>query len=476
MISLLSYAVSLCTHEQSWLVIGYLILFDLFVLAPGGRLRAALVRMWREAWIWLGFLFLTFFAMVNYFEFYYAPLKPRATITELIRYVGVQFTQGFAPTAMGLRPMTSGWMNTVALVIDTLVFLAIVLVSIYRRPSAWRVWTVFAVGFLANSIMIGANRVGYYGVGFGKELYYLQSPAYLFLLCVGAAFSLDASGVPYVTQQSLAQRPRAPGHLRVPTQRVRTWVVLSCLVAFGLYAVAFVTSATTLTVKDQSSVESAASRAYFTRLLGQMDAAVTHGQQAAVLNAAVPDGVLDSGFAPWNQLSYDLPVVSPGAVVDQLRTKTFEVAPDGTLSPMRFVRNSGTSQGLPISVIIGTSGATPTEDRLFGAAATCFTAARPGSTISIRLASSVSTPNAWLLVGVGSSEPSSIEVSTASGGVPSPVGTITLPAAMRMTSDYVLPLSARTLDQVQLSVATPTADVCVSSVDVGNFQPSATSR
>jgi hypothetical protein len=251
--------------------------------------------------------------------------------------------------------------------------------------------------------------------------------------------------------------------------------VLSCLVAFGLYAVAFLTSATTLTVKDQSSVESAASRTYFTRLLGQMDAAATHGQPPAVLNAAVPDGVLDSGFAPWNQLSSDLPVVSPGAVVDQLRAKTFEVAPDGTLTSMRFLRRSGTVQGLPISAMIGTSGAVRTGDGLVGAAAACFSATRPGSTISVRLASSVSTPDAWLLVGVGSSAPSSINVSTASNGVPSPVGTINPPAAMR-NSDYVLPLSARTMDQVQLSVATPTAKVCVSSVDVGDFLPAAASR
>ena len=47
-ISLLSYGLSLCTHEQSWLVVGYLILFDLVVFAPHGRLREALVRLRRE--------------------------------------------------------------------------------------------------------------------------------------------------------------------------------------------------------------------------------------------------------------------------------------------------------------------------------------------------------------------------------------------------------------------------------------------
>ena len=175
-ISLLSYGLSLCSHESSWLVVGYLVLFDVLVLAPGGRLREALVRLWREAWIWVGYGLLTLLAMINYFIFYYGTVKPRPTISELLRYIGIQFSQSFAPSATGLRPLTTGWTNTAALVLDSFVFAAIVIVSIYRRPNAWRVWTVFGVGFLANSVMIGANRVGYFGVGFGKELYYLQSP------------------------------------------------------------------------------------------------------------------------------------------------------------------------------------------------------------------------------------------------------------------------------------------------------------
>ena len=197
-ISLLSYGLSMCTHEQSWLVVGYLVLFDLLVLAPGGRLREALARMWRESWIWLGYGLLTVLTMINYFVFYYAPVKPRPNFDELIRYVGIQFTQAFAPSAIGLRPLTTGWTNTLAIVLDSLLFVVIVVVSIYRRPTAWRVWIVFGIGFLANSLMIGANRVGYFGVDFGQQLYYVQSPAYLFLLCAGAAYSLDPSGAPYV--------------------------------------------------------------------------------------------------------------------------------------------------------------------------------------------------------------------------------------------------------------------------------------
>jgi len=333
-VSLVSFGLSLCTHEQSWLVIGYLLLFDVLVLAPGGRIRGALVRLWREAWIWLGYGALAILAMINYFAFYYAPLKPRATVGELIRYVGVQFSQAFAPSAIGLRPLTTGWTNTAALLIDSLVFVVIIAASIYRRPSAWRVWTVFAIGFLANSVMIGANRVGYFGVDFGRELYYLQAPAYLFLLCVGVAYSLDTAGVPYALQGEASATPRAPAHQRRPSKRVRVWGVSVCLLAVGLYAVAFVTSATTMNVKDASNVESATARSYFTTLIGQISAARNRGEQVSVLDTAVPPGIVASAFAPYNQLLFALPVVGSDTAVDQPGGATFEVAPNGSLQPL----------------------------------------------------------------------------------------------------------------------------------------------
>ena len=207
LISLSSYALSLCTHEQSWLVLGYLVLFDLLVCAPDRNFRNGLARLWQERWLWLGYAVLTIAAMINYFVFYYGSVRPKPTFWELAQYVGIQFTQSFAPTAIGLRPLDAGWVNAIALLFDSVLFFAIVIVSIYRRRGAWRVWTVFAVGFLANSILIGANRVGYWGVGYGKQLYYVQAPAFLFLLCVGVAFSLDQSGTPYLVR---GDGPRAP--------------------------------------------------------------------------------------------------------------------------------------------------------------------------------------------------------------------------------------------------------------------------
>ena len=413
--------------------------------------------------------------MINYFAYYYAPLKPRATVGELIRYVGVQFSQTFAPTAVGLRPLTTGWTNSAALVVDSLVFVLIVTVSIYRRPSAWRVWTVFAIGFLANSVMIGANRVGYFGVDFGQQLYYVQAPAYLFLLCVGVAFSLDLSGTPYVMQQHGADADQIPRHARRWSQRVRVTVVAACGLALALYGVAFVASATTMNVKDPSNQESAVARAYFSTLLRQVDAASRHGSQVAVLNTAVPDAVVASAFAPWNSLLSTLPVVGPDVAVDQLRQATFDVTSVGSLVPVRFQRLSGTPLGLPVAAIVGSAGADPRRAQFpsaaRGADGSCFTSAQPGGTIDLQLVSPISTPDAWLLVGLTTSLGGTVNVLTWSAGVPASVGTIDL-STTSQSRDYLLPLSQRSVDHVELSAETAGENICVSSIDVGTFSPS----
>jgi hypothetical protein len=475
-VSLLSYGFSLCTHEQSWLVVGYLVLFDFLVFAPHRRFREALVRLRREGWVWLGYMSLTILAAINYFEFYYAPLKPRATIGALAHYIGIQFTQSFAPSAVGLRPLTTGWTNTVALVFDSLVFAAIVIVSIYRRPSAWRVWTVFGIGFLTNSIMIGANRVGFFGVDFGKQLYYLQAPAYLFLLCVGAAFSLDRSGAPYVMRQEVPIHPRVTTHLRRPSQRFRSGLLTALVLGVGLYAVAFATSATTMTVKDQSNLASGTARSYFTRLVGQIDTASSHGGQVAVLDATVPDGAVASAFFPWNRLSFALPVVRPGVVVDQLREHTFAVRPDGTLVAQKFLRSSGTSLGLPIAAVVGISGVTVSgAPRRAVADHPCFSSTRPGGTIDVRLVSPLTSSDAWLLIGLTSSSGGTVNVSTVNNGVSGLLGSIDL-AASSKPNFYLLPLSPQTLDQVEISALAIGENMCISSVDVGRFSPSGNNR
>ena len=476
-LSLACYALSLFTHETSWLVPGFLLLFDVLVLAPDRRLRPTFLWFWRHGWVWLSYGVLTALALANYFAFYYAALQPKPTLSQIARYIGVQFTQTFAPTADGLRPLTGGWTNSAALVIDLLVVVAIVTVSIYRRPAAWRVWVVFAVVFLANSIMIGANRVGRNGVDtVGKELFYVQVPAYLFLLCVGAAFSLDRSGSPYVAHGGAVERPRVPRHSRqVAVRSQRIWLAMACVVAVGLYEVAFLTSATTMDAKDQSNQESQVSRSYFTKVLRQIDAASRHGRSVAILpDTAVSPSIISPAFAPYNLLSSALAVLNAKVELNRLSDETFDGGQNGTLTPAQFESLSGSPRGLAIAGF--TTGPevreAATSAKFADAGGRCFAVGHAGATVDVQLASSLSTSGtAWLLVGLTSSSNGSVAVSTLSDGGRAGVGAIDVAAGAR-SDGYLLPLSQQRLDGLQIIDGNPGQTLCISSVDVGTLSPS----
>ena len=70
--------------------------------------------------------------------------------------------------------------------------------------------------------------------------------------------------VPTLLQKDASAVPRLSGTSSGdPASASRVWRVSACLLAVGLYAVAFVTSATTMNVKDQSNQESATARVIF---------------------------------------------------------------------------------------------------------------------------------------------------------------------------------------------------------------------
>ena len=272
--------------------------------------------------------------------------------------------------------------------------------------------------------------------------------------------------------------PRLPAHRRAVSPRVHLLLVSGFLLGVALYAIAFITSATTMTAKDQSNLFSGTARTYFTTLVGQMDAPRSHTGQVAVLDATVPDGAVVTAFAPLNHLLYDLPIVSEGAAVDQLRQETFKVKSDGSLVPVRFQRASGTSRGLPISVVVGSSGVKPMPatsrtpaHRSEVTGGSCYSSSRTGGRIDVRLVSPVNASSSWLLVRLSTSSGGSVNVSTLSGGTSTVVGAIDLAPGSGPTS-YLLPLSQRALDQVRLSTETVGQDLCVSSIDVGTFSTS----
>ena len=264
---------------------------------------------------------------------------------------------------------------------------------------------------------------------------------------------------------------QGPVHVRQANRR-RILVLRAsvCLVAGGLYALGFVVSVHALNAQDLSSQESVASRTYFTTLLDSIGVA-SHGANRTLVDTSVPVGIVAPEFAPYNQLSSALPVLRQGIVFGELGAKTFTVAPNGALVPIRFERISGSREGLPIRSVVGSSGATPAPSTPRGTGR-CFRIGPTGAVVHILLSSHLDTPSAWLVLELDSSPGGVVIVSTLKSGVPQSVGAVDVTSSPRIRN-YLLPLSKRTLDQVDVFSGTAGANVCVGAVDVGMLSSTA---
>ena len=191
-------------------------------------------------------------------------------------------------------------------------------------------------------------------------------------------------------------------------------------------------------------------------------------------DAPVSPSIISPAFAPFNQLSFALSVLKSKVVFNQLGEKTFDVGHNGTLHPVKFQRLSGTQRGLPIAGFTTGRGVVQSQGpaNIAKAGGRCFAVGHSGMTVDVGLESPVSTPGAaWLLVGMASSSNGVVDVSTLSNGVQASAGSIDVTAGAR-PDDYLLPLSQRRLDGLQIIDGTAGQSICISSVDVGTFSSS----
>jgi hypothetical protein len=472
LLSVAAYAVSLGAHEQSWLVFGYLLLFEVLILSVGRGWRTALGRL-REAWVlWLAYLALTVAALASYFEFYYSQVRPRPTAAQLVQFVGVLYGQALAPSIVGYRPLSNGVVSTPTAITDGAIVAAFIVVTIVIARSAWRVWAVFAIGFLANAYMTGANRVGLYGPKFGRQMYYVESPAWLFLLCAGAAVSLCC-----VLRSTGPSEMRAGwAHLRV-TDRTPSALAVGSRRSIGLaaagavivgvlaYQLVYLRSAHSLESQESNEVQAHASKLYFAGIERGVDAAGRRGDVPSVLDGPVPAFVVFPSFAPYNQLSSTLAVLGAGVTVNRAGSETFAVSQTGSLIHAGFVTLDppGLQQPGATNVTVGLGIQTPAS------ASPCYVAA-PSGTVGIHIGLVHSAPTTWVKLRLTTTGAGTVFVSVTGPAGGAQLGTISLQSRPG-TAAYVVPTgSISTFDTVVLGLQEGER-VCVASVDVGTFAP-----
>jgi hypothetical protein len=301
--------------------------------------------------------------------------------------------------------------------------------SIVRKPSRWRVWLFFAIGFLANVIVIGIPRLAQFGPGIGYDDRYLVEVSFLLAITVAAAFAPNGR----------IERSRS---FRVSPAAATVPALLTIAYCVGSLA--------TIEVFRHNWLSPGA-RAYVQNLEASIKQA---GPTAtySVVDGPVPGWIVPEVFIPFNLVS------NVGALVDsKLRFNAvggrhFLVDANGHFVPARFQSLAGGP------VVSSQSGAVVAQGPVRGRRLCART------NISF---SPTRRPidNLFLKLNYAGSQPVLLTAVADSGF---PIGTATVPPAVGGGS-ALLPLGGHTFSTVTV-VPPQGATICIRRVELGRFQ------
>ena len=336
--SLVAFAGALCDYETAMLLPALLALIRLLVMNDSLDPRDWARVLWRERWAWAGYGVLELAAIINYYTNYYMKM-PQPSPGQLVHFLEISLVQVFVPGLLGVARAPTP--DTAAVLAASLVFCALVGVTLYLRPRAWRCLAAALLAFLISMVPLGLNRIHLFGVYIGAELYYQQSAQFMFLVLAGFAFSRRWGG---------ERQPSGCRRIPRPSVRVLAPVGLAAAVAYGLLYVASVHALA------NSSWEPRTASSYVSRFLRSADRVkASTGRQPNLIDLTVGTNLMAANFAPFNRYSQFFPVVDPRLRYDEASGPSFVVGPAGALEQVRLVElASGRLRAATFSGLTGT--------------------------------------------------------------------------------------------------------------------------
>ncbi len=339
--SIASFVGGLLDYETAMLFPLFLLLIRLLVLEDSLDPRVWIRSLWRERWMWLTLIALDAAALINFYTKYYIQM-PRPTAGQLLHFIEISLVQTFIPALLGVsRTPTPG---TGAVVAAVLVFSALVAVTVYLRPRAWRCLLGALIAFLAALLPVGLNRIRRYGVYDGSELYYQQAAQFMFFVFWAFALSPRWGG----------RRERT---VRLPSVPILAGVAGAAAIAYGLLYVGSVHAVANAYWEPHTS------RSYFRQFSESVDRIkrVT-GQEPNLVDTTVWTNVMAANFYPFNRYSQFFPFLSPGLRYDDASAPTYAVSLTGQLQPVHLKPIAGAR--LRLSRVSNISGANLRPARL----------------------------------------------------------------------------------------------------------------
>ncbi len=192
-------ALGLGAYEKAILTIPYALLLHLLVLTPARSWRSLGRELWRCRAVYFALGVVALAYVIHFFNRHYQPM-PLTRLGEFPRALWWGWSQTVAPALLG----ASG--EGVGARVGNAVAWSVILVSLFRAPSAWRAWALFAFHFVVGLGMVSMVRISEFGAALGLSQQYMAEGSVFFLLSVGLSFGmfLPARALPRRATQAAA--------------------------------------------------------------------------------------------------------------------------------------------------------------------------------------------------------------------------------------------------------------------------------
>ena len=366
-VSAAALAVGLLFYEKPALMLFCLALTRVLLMSERLAPRSIASTFWRERRLWLSYCAVVGLWAIGYLTSgaYGSARNPPVSAIRYLDFFHVMWLDGLVPALAGFTIPASGEsaVQILAVVALQVGVLALVMISIRRKPSAWRAWVFILIAVLLEGFVIARTRAGIFGAAIADDIRYLTDFPWLIAFALCCAFSRDT----VLRPRPLAPQPRV--QLRIP----RRTMPLAVAVVLIAYSTAAIATAAHL----QSEWAGPVARHWEGNLQRGFSALTGRHIRPVVADNAVPFEIISSTFAPYNRLSSVLSLYVKGVQVDgPLNGPLVVVDPDGNVHP------ADVAATLPTSTLrlVGPAAAMPVRHTPAGrSAAIC------GQTLSARM-------------------------------------------------------------------------------------------
>ena len=406
-LSAAALAGGLLFFEKPAYMVLFLALIRILFLARDLRPRALIGSFWGERLMWAALVLVTVLWAIGFHLSGGGTglIAGTVTLKEYLDYFRILWAQTLIPGLLGVTVPATGLSAGQVLFVVALQIgvVAAVAVSMVRKPAAWRAWGFLAVTVILNGVLIARTRIPTFGAGIAAELRYLSDFAWLVPLAVCLAFHRDPTASPRLDHEA--------ARLAIPRRhRVAAAITVAALIGY-------IATTTATAAKLQRDWAGHQARAWEAQVRRTFAADERSGRFSVLADAIAPLFMLQSAFAPYNRLSWIVPLYDKLVQVDGVLDGplvALDANGDAHAAAVASSIGDGRMSDLVASHQVTAEGPISVDHRTNDV---CFTATGPAASITRRLvgASSLPPDSYYLRVSYTSRRPTALPLFVDSG-------------------------------------------------------------